>query len=359
MQKILEALTNDSDGKICNITEGKDIRTIPLQELICSLKAEKELIAYKKATRKNKKSLALVAAKAEKLIEMNEGEEDGDDELVMLAKNFKRFLKNKGNRGKHPQKFRDCPRLKKKSQPKKAMKATWDDDLTEEDLDSKVEEIANAICLMENDSMNVTFDSDCSSSSEYLSNNELECECKNHSMTYTELNEANDRLLNDYTKLMDKCKELSLNNKRMITRISELENDITVLKIQVDLKKGVDLEKVELKQLLEKAKNENLELNSKLNTFELRTSKLDEILEYQSQNMNKKGLGYGGDNSYVLNRISTSSINFVRQNLSNTSNHASTSSNNVSHSTSKKKNIWMIDNGCSRHMTGDVMPLYS
>ncbi|GAA0166989.1 hypothetical protein LIER_40291 [Lithospermum erythrorhizon] len=96
-------------------------------------------------------------------------------------------------------------------------------------------------------------------------------------------------MLEDFGHLLEKYKELSLNNKRMIPKISELENDITVLKLEADLNKGVDLEKVELKKLLEKAKKENLELNSKLNTFELRTSKLSEILKAQSLNMNKKG----------------------------------------------------------------------
>ncbi|GAA0159406.1 hypothetical protein LIER_16186 [Lithospermum erythrorhizon] len=64
--KIFEALTDDYDGKICAITDAKDIGTIPLVELIGSLKAEEEVIAYKKAKSKNKKSLAVVAAKTEK-----------------------------------------------------------------------------------------------------------------------------------------------------------------------------------------------------------------------------------------------------------------------------------------------------
>ncbi|GAA0155595.1 hypothetical protein LIER_13290 [Lithospermum erythrorhizon] len=109
---------------------------------------------------KNKKYLSLVAAKAQKLIVMDESNNEGDDELVMLAKNFKKLLKY-NNKGKNPKKFNskifdnyekrkrtkeywrykkdqpkcfkcnkpdhikgDCPRLKKKSQPKKAMKAT-------------------------------------------------------------------------------------------------------------------------------------------------------------------------------------------------------------------------------------------
>ncbi|GAA0184664.1 hypothetical protein LIER_31952 [Lithospermum erythrorhizon] len=152
------------NAKICAITEAKDIGTIPLQELIGSLKDEEEVINYKKTRRKNKKFLALAIAKAEKLLEVNDSEEDGDDELVMFAKNFKKLLKNKSNRGEYPQRSRhdnyekrsrpkeygsykneqlkcfecnkpgyikgDCPRLKKKSQPKKAMKSTWDDDVT-------------------------------------------------------------------------------------------------------------------------------------------------------------------------------------------------------------------------------------
>ncbi|GAA0158844.1 hypothetical protein LIER_15767 [Lithospermum erythrorhizon] len=67
------------------------------------LKAEEEVIAYKKARRNNKKSLAFLAAKAKKLLEVNDIEVDGDDELVMLVKNFKRLLKNKSNKGEYHQ----------------------------------------------------------------------------------------------------------------------------------------------------------------------------------------------------------------------------------------------------------------
>ncbi|GAA0176315.1 hypothetical protein LIER_29327 [Lithospermum erythrorhizon] len=90
--KIFEDLTDDYDGNIYAITEAKDIGTIPLQELICSLKAEEEVIAYKKERMKNMKSLALIAAKAKKLLKMDESDNEGDD-LVMLGKNFKKLLK--------------------------------------------------------------------------------------------------------------------------------------------------------------------------------------------------------------------------------------------------------------------------
>ncbi|GAA0184799.1 hypothetical protein LIER_32087 [Lithospermum erythrorhizon] len=152
---------------------GKEFTREEINEPIGSLKAEEELITR----RMNKKPLAIVVAKAEKLLEMNETEEDGDDELVMLAKNFKRLLKNKSNKGEYPQRSR-------------------------KDSDSEVEEIANAICLMANDFMEVTLKSE--SSSKYSSYNDPECECKNYNMTYTELNEANGRRIDDYAKFMDK-----------------------------------------------------------------------------------------------------------------------------------------------------------
>ncbi|GAA0148940.1 hypothetical protein LIER_36830 [Lithospermum erythrorhizon] len=100
--KVFEALTDDYDGKICGITKAKDIGTIPLQELISSLKAEEEVIAYKKARRKNKKSLARVAAKAEKMSEMDDSNNDKDD-IAMLAENFKKILKFKNRKSEYPQ----------------------------------------------------------------------------------------------------------------------------------------------------------------------------------------------------------------------------------------------------------------
>ncbi|GAA0157285.1 hypothetical protein LIER_14588 [Lithospermum erythrorhizon] len=223
--KVFEALIDDYDAKICASTKTKDIGTIPLQELIGSLKVEEEVIAYKKAKRKNKKSFTRVAAKAEKMSEMDDNNDDKDD-IAMLAKNFKKILKFKNRKSEYPQRSK-YDNYEKRSKTKeyvsyknnKSKKYTWEDDVTKEGSDSEVE-IANVVCLMANDSMEVTFDSDFSYSFECSSYNELECACKNYSMTYTELNEANDCMLDDYVILMDKCKELSLNNKCMTTRIS-------------------------------------------------------------------------------------------------------------------------------------------
>ncbi|GAA0183021.1 hypothetical protein LIER_30509 [Lithospermum erythrorhizon] len=220
--KIFEALNDDYDRKICAIIEVKYIGTIPLQELIGSLKTEEEVIAYKKVRRKNKKSLALVVVKAEKLLEVNDIEVDGDDELVMLAKSFKSLPKNKSNSGKYPQESKYDNYEKRRNTKEyvsyknnKSKKYTWEYDVTEEGSDFKVE-ISNDVCLMGNDSMEVSFYSDSSSSFECSFDNEPECECKNYNITYTELNEANDRKLDDYSKLMDKYKKLSLNNHKNI-----------------------------------------------------------------------------------------------------------------------------------------------
>ncbi|GAA0148181.1 hypothetical protein LIER_36664 [Lithospermum erythrorhizon] len=82
--------------------------------------AEEEVIAYKKARKKNKKSLALVAAKTEKLIQINESGEEGADELVMLAKIFKKLLKYKNNKGEYPQKSssKRCDNYEKRDKTK-------------------------------------------------------------------------------------------------------------------------------------------------------------------------------------------------------------------------------------------------
>ncbi|GAA0167833.1 hypothetical protein LIER_22678 [Lithospermum erythrorhizon] len=194
-EKIFETLTDDYDGKICAVAEAKDIGTIPVQELISSLEAEEELIAYKKVRRKNKKSLALVAAKVDKLIEMN------------------------------------------------TMKTTWDDDVTEEGSYSEVEKIDNNVCLWQ--------------------------------MTPW--------------------------------RISELENDINVLKVEVDLKKDVALEKVELKQLLEKAKKQNASKFTKelIKKFDIADAKVisTPMATRQSSTRMSKTSGHGSEDDRDLGEV--------------------------------------------------------
>ncbi|GAA0147896.1 hypothetical protein LIER_07485 [Lithospermum erythrorhizon] len=58
-----------------------------------------------KGEKKNKKSLALVAAKDEKMIEMDDSNNEEDD-IAMLAKNFKKILKYKNSNGDYPQRSR-------------------------------------------------------------------------------------------------------------------------------------------------------------------------------------------------------------------------------------------------------------
>ncbi|GAA0169841.1 hypothetical protein LIER_24230 [Lithospermum erythrorhizon] len=233
MKKALEAGTNTIEVPITDAdkTNLSEIRPDELKE---------EVIAYKKERRKNKKSLALVAAKAKKLLELDESDEDTDD-LAMLTKKFKKILKYRNHKKEYPQRSRnenyerrgkskdygsykndqpkcfecnkpghikaDCPRLKKKSEPKKGMKATWDDELTDESSDCEVEEITNVVCLMENDSTKVHSESDSGSSFCFDYDTDADSEYDDQKISYAKLSKINERILEDMTYMISKYKE--------------------------------------------------------------------------------------------------------------------------------------------------------
>ena len=75
----MEAVNEDYRPKICAIIESKDIRTIPVAELMGSLMAEKCVVAKSRSKKKAKQNLALIAAKAKKLAIRDDS--DNDDEV--------------------------------------------------------------------------------------------------------------------------------------------------------------------------------------------------------------------------------------------------------------------------------------
>ncbi|GAA0186643.1 hypothetical protein LIER_33931 [Lithospermum erythrorhizon] len=90
--RIIEAVNPEFGQKVCAINKAKDIKTLSTQELIGSLKAEEEVIAKNKARElRDKKKMALVAAKAQKVIEKIESDED-DEDMDILANGLKTTL---------------------------------------------------------------------------------------------------------------------------------------------------------------------------------------------------------------------------------------------------------------------------
>jgi hypothetical protein len=152
VRKILRALTSDWEKKTTAIEEANDLSTLTVENLIGNLMAyEVQLEDRKKDNEpKNKKVLAFKASSSDT------EESNDDEEIAMITRKFKRFLKkgkfssNSNNTNKficygcnqpgHLKK--DCPLQKSKTKTsnnfnknkfeymkkkKKALAATWDD----------------------------------------------------------------------------------------------------------------------------------------------------------------------------------------------------------------------------------------
>ena len=94
----MEAVNEDYRPKICAITESKDIRIMPVAELMGSLMAEECVVAKSRLKKKAKQNLALIAAQAKKLT--IRGDSDDDDEvdeedMAMMTRQFRNYLRKK------------------------------------------------------------------------------------------------------------------------------------------------------------------------------------------------------------------------------------------------------------------------
>ncbi|KAH9763597.1 Integrase catalytic domain-containing protein [Citrus sinensis] len=171
VKKIIRSLPKEWRPKRTAIEEAKDLNTLPLDDLIGSLISYEEDLAAEKGLEEKKKSIALKASKHE-----SDGESEPDDEeLVMLARRFRKFFKKTGERRnfrnfknhrekkeaitcyecKKPGHIRsECPLINKLK--KKAMVATWDDSEEESSDEEGSQEVSNLalMAIGENDDLN-------------------------------------------------------------------------------------------------------------------------------------------------------------------------------------------------------------
>ncbi|KAH9704623.1 hypothetical protein KPL70_011541 [Citrus sinensis] len=167
IKKIIRSLLKEWRPKRTAIEEAKDLNIIPLDDLIGSLISYEEDLAAEKRHKEKKKSIALKASKYE-----SDGESEPDDEeLVILARRFRKFFKKTGERRnfknfknhrekkeaitcyecKKPGHIRSkCPLINKLK--KKAMVATWDDSEEESSDEKGSQEVSNlALMAIEGD----------------------------------------------------------------------------------------------------------------------------------------------------------------------------------------------------------------
>ncbi|KAM6568740.1 hypothetical protein CsatB_016725 [Cannabis sativa] len=234
--KILRSLTKAYQGKVVAIQEAKDLSTLPLEELIGSLMNHEIFMNAQEEEEVDKKKKNTIAFKSTSHDD-SEASEDVDsdmEDITLLTKNFKKFLKFKKNANrfynsressrkddqiicyecKKPGHMKmDCP-LRKRSR-RRAMMDTWSESEKESSEDEQ-HEIANT-CFMAID--------DKVSNPNHTSDFESESDDDALDMSYDELSKSFNDLLVDFEKLLAK-------NSTQRKKISLLLEEVEALKVK-------------------------------------------------------------------------------------------------------------------------------
>ena len=308
--KIMEAVNEDYRPKICAITESKDIRTMPVAELMGSLMAEECVVAKSRSKKKAKQNLALIAAQAKKLAIKDDSDDDDEvdeEDMAMMTRQFRNYLRKKkaGQNGNFKSSFRRndkqegqdkkndagkcyecgktghfrsaCPKLKGASTSRKAMKVTWDDDLTCSETEEEEEVTVNTVCLAANE-----VHSDTETCSSYYSDSEDE-----------DIRDTFDALCDQHGRLLSMHKAAVKSNKSMTSRISSMEKEIMELREALKKKNDFETKTVELQQKLNEVSCENDKLKNAV-PVAFKTP-LTEPEAFRYGNHDKRGIGFKGD----------------------------------------------------------------
>lgn len=255
VSKILRSLPKSWKTKVTAIQEAKDLKTLPLEQLIGSLMTYELSLKEDQTKEEEDKKRRSIALKSS----INDDEEDEDSDLedfALLTKKFKKFLKfkkynNRRNVRKDDLKEEkgkketiichecnkpghmkiDCP--KRWRNKKKAFKATWDDS-DESDSEEETQEVAN-MCFM-------------------AINDEVSSLDLDESLSY-------DELLDGFNELHDKFEKVGLKNISLKKKIALLSKELDDLRNEKDKAKPVIDSEC---KLCENLKNENNLLNDKV-----------------------------------------------------------------------------------------------
>ncbi|GAV58757.1 zf-CCHC domain-containing protein/UBN2 domain-containing protein [Cephalotus follicularis] len=329
IRKILRCLPKSWTPKVTAIEEAKDLSTLPLEHLLGSLMTDETTMKnHEHVEAKKNKTIALKALR-------EESESDEDDDIVLISKQFKKFLKSQKDKKAFKKKFpqdeesskkeeptcyeckkpghfkNECPNLKKKekfnkeqfkkknehSKKKKAMVATWDDSdpLSSKESESD-EEVVNLALMAHEETESDSMEED---ASEEESDNEVQ-------FSFDELQNAYEKLYVEYENVCLKNKTLKKNTISMSKEIDNLMsenskyiNDIESLKS----KNSFYMNEIEVLNVSSKLSIDFMEENEKLkieidalkksfSTFSNSSAKLDNILGLQRCVFDKAGLGY-------------------------------------------------------------------
>lgn len=253
VRKILNSLPKRWESKVTAILEARDLKKLEVNELIGSLTTHEYTLKRGEEESKQKKSMALKAIPHESESDEDEENDNTDEEIAMITRKFRKFLKKDKASPRKPFKKisnkdtgkndsltcykcrrpghikADCPLLKKdRYKGKKAMKATWDDESSSSDSDASHEGCAN-LCLMAKDDLEVTnFEVIENPSYEELQNvlEEVYEELEKLGIKYTALKKKNSSLINE----IDVLKKESINSKdenlELKKKVADLEKTV-------------------------------------------------------------------------------------------------------------------------------------
>lgn len=320
VRKILRCLPKSWEAKVTAIQESKDLRVLPLEELLGSLMTYEMELKRDDDEEKEKKNLAL------KSVRDNESQESDDDEYVLLAKKMKQFLKYNGRKGKREEPSQkeiicykckkpghvrsDCPMRKKNSKKykKKAMKVTWDDSESSS-YSSSESEMAN-LCLMARDDLSEVSSNSSSNSNEYLSYNDLHDAFLEMQNDFELLRKKHKETKKKSSILAKQNEELRINNEELVKENEELKIKHNKLETRLTLLGSFDKIKEENVGLTRKIE----ELESTLAKFTQGKETLDKMLGKQKLVLDKTGIGYShsGKQKYYKNYFVKSMQNTSR-----------------------------------------------
>ena len=122
VRKILHSLHRTWEAKVTVIQEAKDLNTLSLEELLGSLMTHELMVQQKSEEEgKMKRIIALKAISENEEEESGSEEGESDNEVALLTRKFKRFLRRRGPPSKGKSLFkRNQPKGKEKEEKKEA-----------------------------------------------------------------------------------------------------------------------------------------------------------------------------------------------------------------------------------------------
>jgi hypothetical protein len=312
VKKILRSLPPRFIPQIAAITQSQDLETMRVEELVGSLQTFELLLPKPR----NSKNLALkIKTTKGRPVDFFDEEFGDDEELAMMARKFKKFLRNNGNSRSRESKNSvnpsrevkcyecgsvghiraDCGNLIKSKG--RAFNVTQSD---ESDQEEKDENVANYVAF------GVSYDSQDDVSESKSLNGDYGI-CDNESEEEGDLQEAYNHLYSEYSKVkklnkehLQKLKEVNLEKDKLSSTLTESHAILDTLKS-------------ENHSLIAKVKSLENDLNDSRNHLKkFSNEKLNHMLHNQKHSFDRTGLGFDKSIVSSTNVVSPSKLIFVK-----------------------------------------------